>query len=60
MPGQRYRLIKRPGAGWHCHLCCSVQWQTKANGLYTEVEDRKNGEMRLELYRQKKPYRDVD
>jgi hypothetical protein len=36
----------------------AVEYQQKANKLYTEVEDKKKGERRLELYEQKKPYRE--
>jgi tetratricopeptide (TPR) repeat protein len=33
------------------------EYQRKANGLYTDPEDRAKGEARLGLYRGKKPYR---
>ena len=36
----------------------AVEWQEKANKLYTDAEDRKKGEERLKLYQDKKPYRD--
>ena len=36
----------------------AVEFQGKANELYTEVDDKKKGDWRLELYRQKKPYRE--
>jgi hypothetical protein len=38
----------------------AVEWQGKANKLYTGAEDRKKGEERLKLYRDKKPYRETD
>ena len=34
--------------------------QTDANALYSRPEDREKGEIRLKLYREKKPYRDAD
>jgi hypothetical protein len=34
-----------------------VKWQARANELYPDAEDRKKGEERLKLYREKKPYR---
>ncbi len=37
----------------------AVKWQTKANALHADPEARKFGESRLELYQQKKPYRDA-
>ena len=37
----------------------AVEYQRKANKLYTEADDKKKGERRLELYDQKKPYREV-
>jgi hypothetical protein len=36
----------------------AVEWQEKANKLYSHAEDRKKGEDRLKLYKDKKPYRD--
>ena len=36
----------------------AVEWQTKANALYTESQDKDKGEKRLKLYREKTPYRD--
>ena len=36
----------------------AVKWQTQANALFSEPDDKKNGESRLELYRNKKPYRE--
>ncbi len=36
----------------------AVEYQEKANMLYTDAEDRKKGEDRLRLYKDKKPYRD--
>jgi tetratricopeptide (TPR) repeat protein len=38
----------------------AVKWQTKANNLYVAAEDRQKGEARLKLYREKKPYREID
>ena len=35
----------------------AVKWQTKANGMYTDADDKEKGEERLKLYREKKPYR---
>ncbi len=37
----------------------AVKWQTKANALYSGVKDKADGEARLELYREKKPYRET-
>ncbi len=36
----------------------AVEWQEKANTLYTDADERKEGEERLGLYKEKKPYRD--
>ena len=36
----------------------AVAWQTKANALYTEAEDKQKGAERLKLYHGKNPYRD--
>ena len=38
----------------------AVEWQEKANKLYSNPEDWKSGEKRLRLYTDKKPYRDND
>jgi tetratricopeptide (TPR) repeat protein len=38
----------------------AVKWQTKANELYPDAEDKKKGEERLKLYREKKPYRQTN
>lgn len=38
----------------------AVEWQEKANKLYTDADERKKGEERLELYREKKPYRKTE
>ena len=38
----------------------AVKWQTKANALYSDAEDREKGTARLKLYEDKKPYRDID
>jgi tetratricopeptide (TPR) repeat protein len=34
----------------------AMKWQTKANGLYSDADDKKKGESRLKLYQEKKPY----
>jgi tetratricopeptide (TPR) repeat protein len=36
----------------------AVEWQEKANKLYTDPEKRTKGEERLNLYKDKKPYRE--
>jgi tetratricopeptide (TPR) repeat protein len=36
----------------------AVKWQTKANELRKDPEDRARGQARLKLYQEKKPYRD--
>jgi hypothetical protein len=36
----------------------AVTWQTKANARYTDAEDKQKGDQRLNLYREKKPYRE--
>jgi tetratricopeptide (TPR) repeat protein len=36
----------------------AVAWQAKANKLCTEVEEKKNGELRLSRYKRGKPYRE--
>jgi tetratricopeptide (TPR) repeat protein len=36
----------------------AVKWQTQANGLEPNAENRAGGEAKLTLYREKKPYRD--
>jgi tetratricopeptide (TPR) repeat protein len=38
----------------------AVVWQEKANNLYTDAEDRKKGEERLKLYKDRKPHRETD
>ena len=38
----------------------AVEWQEKANNLYTDEGDRKEGLERLNLYKEKKPYRDTE
>ena len=38
----------------------AVEWQEKANKLYTDADDRKKGEDRLNLYKEKKPYRETE
>lgn len=36
----------------------AVTWQTRANALYSDAEDKKKGDLRLMLFREKKPYRE--
>ena len=36
----------------------AVKWQTKASSLYSNTEDKITGEARLNLYRERKPYRE--
>jgi tetratricopeptide (TPR) repeat protein len=38
----------------------AVKWQSKPNELYPDAEDKKQGEERLKLYREKKPYRETN
>ena len=38
----------------------AVKWQSKANGLYTDTEDKTKGQERLKLYQEKKPYRQTN
>jgi tetratricopeptide (TPR) repeat protein len=38
----------------------AVEYQEKANKLRTDSEDNEKGEERLELYKDKKPYRQID
>jgi tetratricopeptide (TPR) repeat protein len=38
----------------------AVEWQEKANKLYADPEEKKKGEERLKLYKDKKPYRQTD
>jgi tetratricopeptide (TPR) repeat protein len=38
----------------------AVEWQTKANTLYSDAESRRKGEEALALYKRKKPYRDTE
>jgi hypothetical protein len=38
----------------------AFEYQEKANKLFTDAEDRKKGEGRLRLYKDKKPYRETD
>ncbi len=35
----------------------AVQWQIKANALYTDAENQESGKSRLKLYQGKKPFR---
>ncbi len=37
----------------------AVRWQSEANELYSDDEDKQDGEARLALYKQRKPYRDT-
>lgn len=39
-------------------FAAAVKWQTKGNALLSDAEDKKDGETRLKLYQDKKPYRD--
>jgi tetratricopeptide (TPR) repeat protein len=36
----------------------AVKWQTKANGMYADADDKQQGQERLKLYQGKKPNRD--
>ena len=36
----------------------AVEWEEKAIQLNTDADDRKKGEERLKLYKDKKPYRE--
>ena len=38
----------------------AVEWQEKADKLFTDPKDQKKGEDRLKLYKDKKPYRDTE
>ena len=38
----------------------AVKWQSKAIELYPDAENKKQGEERLKLYREKKPYRETN
>ncbi len=38
----------------------AVEWQTQANPLLTQPDDKADGEKRLKLYREKKPYRETN
>ena len=37
----------------------AVKWQLKANALYPDAKDLKDGEARLKLYQDKEPYREI-
>jgi hypothetical protein len=37
----------------------AVEWEEKAIQLYANADDRKKGEERLKLYKDKKPYRET-
>jgi tetratricopeptide (TPR) repeat protein len=37
----------------------AVKWQSRANELYADAGNKKNGEERLRLYREKRPYRET-
>jgi tetratricopeptide (TPR) repeat protein len=39
-------------------FAAAIEWQEKANRLYEDGDDKRKGEDRLKLYRQKKPYRE--
>ena len=36
----------------------AVEWEEKAIQLYANADDRKKGEVRLKLYKDRKPYRE--
>jgi hypothetical protein len=36
----------------------AVTWQSRANALYSDAEDKKKGDFMLKLYHEKKPYRE--
>ncbi len=38
----------------------AVKWQSEANELYSEEEEKQKGEARLKLYKEGKPYRETD
>ncbi len=38
----------------------AVEWEEKAIQLYANADDRKKGEERLKLYKDKKPYRETE
>ncbi len=38
----------------------AVEWKEKAIQLYANADDRKKGEERLKLYKEKKPYRETE
>ena len=38
----------------------AMKWQTKANSLYANADNREKGQARLKLYEDKKPYRVAD
>jgi tetratricopeptide (TPR) repeat protein len=38
----------------------AVRWQEKANMQYTDADERRKGEERLKLYKEKKPYRQTE
>ena len=37
----------------------AVEWQSKANSLYSDREEKTKGKARLKLYQEKQPYRDT-
>ncbi len=37
----------------------AIKWQTQANSLFTIPQEKADGEQRLKLYREKKPYRET-
>ena len=43
-----------------CDFDKAIEWQAKANKLYTDAEDRKKGDERIKLYNDKKPYRETE
>ena len=38
----------------------AVEWEEKAIQLYANADDRKKGEERIKLYKEKKPYRETE
>jgi tetratricopeptide (TPR) repeat protein len=38
----------------------AVKWETKASELYADAEDKAKGQERLQLYQEKKPYRETN
>jgi hypothetical protein len=38
----------------------AISYQEKASKLYSDPDDKKKGDERLKLYKDKRPYRDTD